>query len=267
MTTKTAAPAARFKSRKYGAHGHGYLLDGEKVDGVTGILNALPKSLKQWGADCAANYAIEHWSELSETPLTKRLDRIRYAHKETLSEASARGTEIHGYAEQLVHGTADQVPDEHIGPAQALARCYDLWQLEPIATEALVGSVTHRYGGRGDLWATIGVRDGARAYVDVKTGKNIYESVVLQCAAYDGAELWQPDGVESEEPYEPVELVYVAHVLPDDVRMLPIRGAGGAVKPGPAEFREFLYLQQTTHWLDRHGYRGDEPLVEAAERP
>lgn len=264
---KTAAPATRFKSRKYGAHGHGYLLDGEKIDGVTSILNSLPKQLKQWASDIAANYALENWDKLAEMPLTKRLDAIRYAHKDALSALSLRGQDIHTYGEKLVNGEDVKVPDEYRGPAEAYARFLDQWQIEPLATEALVGSLSHRYGGRGDLWATIGVRDNVRAYIDLKTGKNIYESVVLQCAAYDGAEVWHPEGPESEQPYVPVDVIYVAQILPDDVRMLPVRGAGGAAKPGPAEFREFLYLQQTTHWLQRHGYNGDEPLIEAAERP
>lgn len=267
---KTAAPPKpepRLKSRRYGANGHGYLLDGDKIDGVTSILNALPKSLQQWAADCGANYAVEHWDELAEQPLTKRLDAIRYAHRDVVSAAAVRGTEIHGYGDALVHGTEVQIPDEHRGPAEAYARFLDQWEVEPVATEAVVGHTTYRYGGRGDLWATIGKRDGAYAYIDLKTGKNVYESVVLQCAAYDGVDLWQPHGPDTEQSYVPVDLVYVAHILPDDVRMLPVRGTGGAVRPGVPEFRQFLYCQQTSHWLARHGFKGDEPLVEAAERP
>lgn len=247
--------------------GRVYKLDGEPIPSVTTILNALPKQLKQWAADCAANLAVEKWDELAKLPLTKRLDTIRYAHREVVGEAALRGQEIHSYGEKLVGGVEVEIPDEYRGPAQAYARFLDKWEIEPLATEAPICNVTHRFGGRGDLWATIGKRDGARAYVDLKTGKNVYESTVLQCAGYDGGEIWHPDGQDSEEPYEPVDLVYVAHILPDDVRMLPVRGVGGAPKPGLPEFREFLYVQQTWRWLDRHGYKGDEPLIEEAERP
>lgn len=264
MTT-TTEPV--LKSRRYGAHGHGYLLHGEKIPGVTTILNALPKQLKQWAADCAANYAVEKWEELADLPLTKRLDAIRYAHRDVVGEAALRGNEIHGYGEALAHGREVDVPDEYRGPAQAYARWLDRWEIEVVATEAAIVNLTHRYGGRGDLWATVGKRDRAFCYLDLKTGKNVYESTVLQVAGYDGAELWQPDGPASEEPYEPVDLAYVAHILPDDVRMLPVRGAGGAVKPGLPEFRQLLYVKQTYEWLERHGYRGDEPLIEAGERP
>jgi hypothetical protein len=42
--------------------------------------------------------------------------------------------------------------------------------------------------------------------------------------------------------------------MPDAVRLLPVQA-------GPAEFRQFLYVQQTSQWLGRHGFRGSEPLV------
>lgn len=269
MPTATAAPgvttAPRLKSRRYGAHGHGYLLDGEKIDGVSSVLDVMPKQLKQWAADCAANFAVEQWETLSEQPLTKRLDMIRYAHRDVVGEAAARGTDIHSYGEKLAHGEPVEIPDELRGPVQAYARFLDRFQVEPVATEVVVGNLTHRYGGRGDMWANIGKLD-CYAYVDLKTGKNVYESVVLQVAAYDGAEVWQPDGPESEQPYTEVDAAFVAHILPDDVRLLPVRGAHGSVKPGGPEFRTFLYLQQVKHWLDAHGFKGDEPLIEAAVR-
>ena len=60
-----------FKRRNYGG-GHGYWLvneDGTETDvpGVTTILSdAIPKQLKQWAADQAADYAVDHWAELFE---------------------------------------------------------------------------------------------------------------------------------------------------------------------------------------------------------
>jgi hypothetical protein len=254
----TAAP--RLTTRKFGRTGHAYYLDGEKIDGVTTILNALPKQLKQWAADTAANFAVEHWDELAELPMTKRLDQIRFAHKDVVSAAALRGTEIHGYGERLVRGEAVPIPDEYRGPAEAYARFVDDWKIEPIAIETPVCNTRHRYGGRADLWATIGARDNAVALVDLKTGGNIYESTVLQLAGYRYADLWQPDGPESEQAMIPVDRVYVAHILSDDVRMLPVTA-------GADEFRQFLYVQQTSRWLNLHGFRGAEPLIGDAARP
>lgn len=238
--------------------GRVYKLDGDQIPSVTTILNALPKHLQQWAADAGANYAVEHWSELSEQPLTKRLDAIRYAHRDVRDRAALRGTQVHKYGAALVAGEEVQIPGEYLGPAEAYAKFIDLWEIEPVGTEVPIVNTTHRYGGRGDLWATIGKRDNAFAYVDLKTGNNVYESAVLQCAGYDGAELWQPNGPASEQPYEPVDLLYVAHILPDDVRMLPVK---------PGQFRAFLYVKQVWHWLDAHGYKGDDPLLGDAVHP
>ena len=250
---------ARLATRRYGKNGHGYTLDGEKVPGVSSILDALPKALKQWAANCAADYAIEHWAELTEEPLTTRLDKIRYAHRDVVGAAAVRGTTVHRYGEDLVHGRPVEDP-EYLGPAQAYARFLDRWKIEPIATETPVASTQHRYGGRPDLWATIGVRDNAPALIDLKTGRNVYEDVVLQLAAYRWADLWQPDGPDSEGPLEPVALVYVAHIGADDVAMIP-------VDVGPSDFRQFLYVKETARWLDLHGFKGSEPLLGEAERP
>lgn len=249
----------RLRRRNHG-RGHSYYLDGIKVDGVTTILNALPINLKQWSANIAAEYAVEHWAELAEEPLTKRLDRIRYAHRDTLTKAAARGTQIHAIGEKISHGEAVEVPPEHRGPVEAYARFLDDWQIEPIATETPLANTTYHYGGTADLWATIGVRDGARALVDLKTG-SVYESVVLQLSAYLNADLWQPNGVASEEHRGPddVDLVYVAQIGSDAVRMLPVR-------VDETTFRAFLYVQQTSRWLAAHnGYNGDDPLVGDAE--
>jgi hypothetical protein len=250
----------RLVARRYGRHGHGYTIDGTKVPSVTGITGVLPKQLTQWSSDCAANFAVEHWDELAEQSLTKRLDAIRFAHKDVVGEAAVRGQDVHRYGEPLVRGEAVEIPDELRGPAEAYARFLDAWAIEPVAIETPVASITHRYGGRADLWAKVGARDNALALIDLKTGKNVYESTVLQLAGYRYAEIWQPDGPDSEQPILDVDWVYVAHILPDDVRMLP-------VSVRESDFRQFLYAQQTYLWLERHGWKGDEPLIGDQVRP
>lgn len=251
-----AAPVLTWNGR------HEYFLDGAKIDGVTTLLNkALPKSLTQWASDAAANYALEHWDELATEPITRRLDRIRYAHKDVLSSAALKGTTIHRYGEALVRGEPVEADPEYLGPARAYARFLERWKIEPVAIETPVFSPRYGYGGRADLWGTVGVRGNARALIDLKTGKAVYESAVLQCAAYRHADLWMPDGTPASTcPLPEVDVVYVAHIRGDDVDMRPITA-------GPDEFRAFLYVQQTAHWLGAHGYKGPAPLIGEAERP
>ncbi len=243
--------------RHNSGRGHWYDVDGRKVDGVTtAISTGFPLNLKQWAADTAANYAIEHWAELSEEPLTKRLDRMRYAHRERLSAAALRGTEIHAYGEQLVHGGDVEIPDEYRGPSEAYAKFLDEWEIEPIATETPVANTEYGYAGTADLWATIGARGGEPALVDLKTGKRVYESVALQLAAYRNATLWQHDDTEDEN-VPLVESVYVAHVLADAVELVPVRADAQA-------FRTFLYVLSTSRWINAHGWKGDDPVIGAA---
>lgn len=251
----------RLQRINYG-RGHGYKIDGVKVDGVTtAISTGYPINLKQWAANTAAEYAINNWDELAGEPIARRLDRIRYSHRETLNAAALRGTEIHALGEAVVYGREVDVPAEHRGPVEAYARFLDDWEIEPIAVESPVASLTHRYGGTTDLTATIGVHDGERALVDLKTGRGIYESVALQLAAYTHAEVWQPDGPDSEEDLPPVDAVYVAHIGPDDVRLLP-------VEVSEATFRTFLYVLHTSRWINAHGWNGDERVVgDALRRP
>jgi hypothetical protein len=255
---------ARLSSRRYGKSGHAYYIDDVKVDGVTTILNALPKSLAQWAADAGANYAVEHWEELSEQTLTKRLDAIRYAHRNIRNTAAMRGTEIHALGEKLYGGLPIEVPPEHRGAVEAYAKFLDDWEIEPIASETPVVNLTYRYGGTADLWAYIGKRDGVRALVDLKTGNNLYESTVLQLTGYRNAELWQPvkgtakQRQASEAPLPPVEEVWVAHILPDTVRFRPAKTDG--------QFRAFLYVQQVHRWLEAHGFKGEEPLIDEPQQ-
>jgi len=252
---------ARLTYRKYGKSGRAYYIDDVKVDGVTTILKALPKNLTQWAADAGANHAVENWDKLSDLPLTKRLDAIRYAHREIRNTAAERGTEIHKLGQKLYEGLPIEVAPEHRGPVEAYAQFLDRWQIQVIASETPVVSTRYRYGGTADLWAYIGCRDNVRALIDLKTGNNVYELTTLQLTGYRFADLWHPAGVDapkdkreaSEEPLPPVDETWVAHILPDTVRMMPVKTSD--------QFRAFLYVQQIHHWLDRHGFKGEEPLI------
>jgi hypothetical protein len=256
---------ARLSYRKYG-RGHAYYIDDVKVDGVTTILQALPKSLTQWAADSAANEAVDNWEELSGLPLTKRLDRLRYAHRNKRDKAAMRGNEIHAMGVKLYGGLPVDA-GEHRGPVEAYARFLDDWEIEPLTAETPLVNLTFRYGGTLDLTAHIGKRDNVRALIDLKTGNNVYESTVLQLAGYNNADLWQPAGVgakpkdreASEQDYVPCEETWVAHILPDTVRFRPVRTAG--------QFRAFLYVQQVSHWLSAHGFNGDDQLIDDPLQP
>lgn len=223
---------------------HEYRFDEARWLGATTILNdGLPKpALMQYAANEAAQYAVEHFDDLRSMPLLKALDAIRYAHRRRTTTAAVRGTKLHEYGAAMVSGEAVEVPDEHVGPAKAYAKFLEDWRIEPIAVETPAANTQHRYACTADLWAKIGRRDGATALVEIKTGGEVWPEAALQLAAQRYCNLWQPDGPESESSEVPVvDLVYVAHILPDDVRMVPVIAT-------PAEHRTFLYVQQVARW-------------------
>lgn len=253
MTTQTLIEP-RLKRRNHG-RGHSYMIDGKKVLGVTTVLNALPKdALTKWAAEMAANEAINHWDELAQLPPLERHSRILWAHRATVKKAALRGTQIHSLGDKLSRGEEVDVPPEHVGPVEAYARFLDKWDIHMLATEAPCGHTQFGYAGTLDSIATIGKLGGEPVMLDLKTGKGVYESTALQLKAYAEANLWQPDGPDSEEPMPSVAGLYVAHILPDDVRLLPVENDASLLL-------QFRYLIETTRWL---ADSKESPLIGAA---
>ena len=158
-----------------------------KVLGVTTILNdAVPKpALPRWAAAEAAGYAIENWDELTRTPVGKRYEAIKAAPSPTLTQAGAKGTDIHNLAEELVHGREVDVPEEHAAYVASCVKFLDEWGAVPIITEAVVINRTVGYAGTLDLVAKM---HGETWLLDWKTGKGVYADSTLQIVAYARAE-------------------------------------------------------------------------------
>jgi hypothetical protein len=84
---------------------HSYFIDGEKVKGITTLINAgLPKNLAKWGSEQTANKAIDQWSKLARMSVSQRLKELLAAPWENRDGAAIRGTRVHALAEKLVNG-------------------------------------------------------------------------------------------------------------------------------------------------------------------
>lgn len=166
-----------------------------KVPSVTTILGALPKGgLEWWGAKLGLGYA----ASVGVTPGTD-LEELYTVYKTTefsphkaLKAAGNRGTDVHNVAEQLLkHGRLDDLPTgtkASEGYIDALVKWYDTFDVaswEVIAVEARLFSTEHLYAGTTDF---ICLRpDGVYVVGDFKTSKGVYESHLLQTAAYGHA--------------------------------------------------------------------------------
>lgn len=241
MTTATPRPLPIFRRRNHGA-GHSYTLYGEKIPGVTTVLNAMAKpGLINWAARTAANYAVDHWDALAEMPLTERLAEISTAHSTHSRKAMARGTRIHTFAWGLVQGRDVEVPDELASPVDAYARFLDQWGMESVYAEMPVCHTEHCYGGTLD--AIVTSPKLGTVLMDVKTG-GVFREVALQLAAYRHANL----GLEGDEIVtlspDAVDGCYVAQVHTDDVELIPVT----ADRP---VWQAFLSLLAVYQWTTR----------------
>lgn len=241
------SPAARLVRRNHGA-GHSYRLDGEKVPGVTTVLKSLASpALVAWAGNTVAEAAINEWDRLAAMPPARRLAELKGAPNRHRNAAAVRGTRIHALAEHLQAGTPVDVPDELLGPVEAVARCLDQWQIETVAAELVLAHTGYRYAGTSDLFGESPKL--GRFLLDWKTGKGVYKEAALQLSAYRFADL-ATDG-ENDLFVPEVDRVLVAHVLPDTVELYP-------VDAGPSTWRAFLHILATHRW---EAATKDDPVV------
>lgn len=201
--------------------GRRYLVNGEYVPSVTTILkDGFPSpALITWAARETAAAAVDQWEALSTESVSVRLKTLERAAWAKRDAAALRGTEIHALGEALVKGEEVEVPEAHRSAVEGYARFLDQWHVVPTLTETPVCHPVHGWAGTTDLRATLS--DGADWLLDLKTGKGIYESHVLQLAAYAHAVLYlDPEG--GARPWTLPDRVGAIHVTPEESRLVPV---------------------------------------------
>ena len=189
---------------------HQYTLDGKKIPGVTTIIGkGLPKpGLPYWAANTVAQYAVDHpgasYDELRRSPWAER-DR-----------AAVRGTEVHAYAEQVLHGDEVDVPAILAPYVQGAVDLMDDLGVEPIHTEVQLASRKYWYAGTADLFARV---DDEVWLLDWKTSKSIHGDYFAQMGAYAGADFLLVDGEEISVPH--VDRIAAVHLTPSGADLYP----------------------------------------------
>lgn len=258
MSAGAIAPTRRVDRGR----GHSYLLDGERVDGVTSVLsNGVPKpALIDWAARTTAGYAIDHWDELADLPPSMRLRSLEKARWSDRDTAAVRGTDVHTLALRLAQGDEVDVPEHLTGHVDAYLRFVDDWAPVELVAEVVILNRRYRYMGTLDLIA--GLIDGQRWLLDWKTSASgIYPESALQLAAYRNAEAYI-DGSGAEQPMLDVDQTGAVWLRADGYDLIP-------VETGPDVFRRFLYAQQVAAFTQtpRESLIGDAltpPTTEAS---
>lgn len=180
-----AVAAGRLKRRNHG-NGHSYYLDGEKLDGVTTLLNGLPKpALVNWAANAAAEDADEHWAEYTQLSSYERKQAISSAHRRSRDLAANKGTAVHQLADALSRHQEVVVPPFLTGHVDAAVKFLDEWQVEVIEAEVSGYNQEHFYGGTFDLLFRSPLYPGRVFLADYKTSRTgIYGETAMQLEAY-----------------------------------------------------------------------------------
>lgn len=224
---------------------HWYEVDGAKVDGVTTLINkGLSKpGLIAWASNVTAAYAVDHWDELAELPVSDRLKRLQGARQADLSTAAIRGTEVHKLGEALVRGEEVEVPEHLAGHVESYLGFLNQWDVTPLLVEAVVCHRKIRYAGTLDLIADL--PNGERWLFDIKTARSgVFGETALQLSAYANAEVYL--GANGRELAMPeVNALAVIHVRADgfDVYRFPHDAAVFSV------FRHVAFLARSSELM------------------
>ena len=257
---------------------HWYIdqVTGVKLPGVTTIIGkGIPKpALINWAGKVTAEYAIDHWDELTALPLSARLKALNGARTAARDSAAVRGTRVHALADRLTRGEEVTVPAELAGHVQAYVEFLDAFDIRPVHSEVVVYSETNRHVGTLDLIADVRFpempeydqlpRDGdgfVRCLLDIKTNKSgIFGETALQMAGYRYSEFL----IDGEPiPMPAVDWVGAIHVTEHGYQLVPL-------ECGPEQYRVFLYAQQIAEFADTSRDLVGEPVpapvrVESAE--
>lgn len=212
---------------------------GEKVPGVTSVLNMLPKPfLRYWAAKVVAEEAVEDLGSLVSLVLrdpAAAVDHLKRAPDRFTRKAADVGTEAHDLFERMAKG-------EPLGRVHPDLKVYvdhfddflQTVQPEYHFMEETVWSDEHSYAGSFDAFATI---QGERVWLDNKTTRSgVHEEVGLQLAAYRFADhILREDG--SRTPMPKADGGAVVHVRPEGWKVVPVRC-------DEAVFDAFLHLRK-----------------------
>jgi hypothetical protein len=228
---------------------HQYALDGKRVPSVTGITGALNKpALPVAAAKEAALWAARNVAGLDMMDTDAWVKAAAAAPREVWNARADDGRRLHKLAESVVLG--EPMPDELDGApvadhvrdmAEQLVRFFDAWDVQPLASEAMIFHEAYRYAGRFDLAAEL--KNAGRWLLDYKTGASgIYAETSLQLTAYGHATHYvTPDNEDRTMSELGIERAAAVWIRPDSWELVPVKYDVGV-------FAYFRHLGAVHEW-------------------
>lgn len=174
------------KPDKNGKTSHSYWLNGERIPGVTTIIDAVldKPALKQWASDCAVDKLRGIWKEgsnFTNAEIDFHLNEARMAFRNVVKKAADFGTQAHDWVEAYIYGEERPMPESP--EVQSSIKAFMDWRtanhVEWLEVEVAV--TDGKVGGKLDSIALV---NGEARVIDLKTGKGIYESAIYQVGKY-----------------------------------------------------------------------------------
>jgi hypothetical protein len=212
---------SRITRREWGS-GHTYALDGQRVPGVTSVLNnALPKhALPNWYAKQAAFWAATHrelWETLGEDAWTREATA---AARDEADRAANRGRAVHTHALELLAGETPDVTPDALPFVEQAARFLDDFDARALVAEMPCANTTYRYCGTFDVIARLS--DGATWLLDYKTGSGPWNNHALQLVAYYACDIVQITEDE-DRPMPKIDRCGFVMLREDHYQLIPLK--------------------------------------------
>lgn len=189
---------------KFFPDSHIYMVDGKRVSGVTTYLGIIDKSrpLIIWATELCRDFLLEKFA--MSTLTEEDIYRASTLHEEKKAEAGAVGDEAHNWVEKYIQGESVEMPERK--EVQLAINAFLDWEaankVKFLSSERVVYSKKHGYVGKMDIEAKVG---GKLCLIDIKTSNGLYNSYLLQTAAYVRA-----DEEESGRKYQGRWLIRLA---------------------------------------------------------
>jgi hypothetical protein len=167
-----------------------------RIDMGDGAVRTLPsvttivRMLHSFGLE---RYKLRLVADLTRSaPMDWSTDRILTAALDEGGAAAKAGTRQHQLAD-MIHGGKGTVTPSEQAMIEVIARFFGGWQLEVLAAEMAVASLTEGWAGRLDRVVRLGmdvgeISAGTVVMLDIKSGKAVQGEVALQLVGYSLAD-------------------------------------------------------------------------------